>query len=115
MKIYSTYIPKMKSFVEFKIGMNAEENFKIIDESSPNDIWFHINNRPSEHVVARIPENITKKGLSSIIKQGCNICKHHSKYSSEKNVEVIYTKIENITKTIIIGTVEVKNEKLSIC
>jgi predicted ribosome quality control (RQC) complex YloA/Tae2 family protein len=105
----------MKRFVEFYVGMNAEENFELIDMASPNDLWFHVNNRSSGHVVAKIPENTSRKEISAIVKQGAFVCKYYSKYSSEQNLEIIYTKIENVKKTEIVGKVELSNHKIAFC
>jgi len=96
--------------IQFTIGSNAQDNFTIIDNANMTDIWFHVgNNRPSCHVVASIPTNIQiyRKNMRYIIKQGAVLCKQHSKYVSEKNVEIDYTCVKNITKTNIIGTVEI--------
>lgn len=106
------YIPKIKLNIKFLIGKNATDNFNIIDKSNENDLWFHINDSPSCHVIACIHEyNIDKKDLKYIIKQGGIICKQYSKYKSDKNVEIIYTSIKNIQKTNIIGTVLTQNTK----
>jgi hypothetical protein len=40
-----------------------------------------------------------------IVKQGAVICKEYSKCKSEKNVEIIYTNIENVVPTNIVGSV----------
>ena len=38
-------------------GVSAQDNFYLIDASSPQDTWFHVEGLPSCHVVAVIPEN----------------------------------------------------------
>ena len=51
-------------------------------------------------------QDLNNKQKLQIIKQGALICKRYSnKYKSQKNVEVIYTNIENVCKTNVIGTV----------
>ena len=49
----SVFIPKINTEVQFIIGKNAQENFDIIDASLPHYLWFHIENAPSCHVIAK--------------------------------------------------------------
>ena len=127
------YIPSMNVNIIYKIGRNAGDNFNLIDESDKNDLWFHINNKPSCHVIARLQnirfttqdndlpnyydihfDTLENKQKQQIIKQGALICKQFSKFKSEKNVEVVYTKIENVVKTEIIGSVLASKSKIII-
>jgi predicted ribosome quality control (RQC) complex YloA/Tae2 family protein len=115
MKIVTKYISATKCDVIFKIGGNAIENDKLIDEADKNDLWFHIADQPSCHVIADISNVefiVDKKQLLKIAIQGAVLCKENSKYKSDKNVNIIYTKIENITKTEIPGKVISNNAKL---
>lgn len=129
MKIVTRYIPSCNETIVYKVGKNAKNNFEIIDESHPEDIWFHLSNDSSCHVIAVLNyehfnticngvndtdkmnlrfnfKDLNNKQKLQIIKQGALICKQYSnKYKSQKNVEVIYTNIENVCKTNIIGTV----------
>lgn len=107
MKCETRYISPLGVDIEFKIGRDAADNFNIIESSQKNDIWFHIDQHSSCHVIASMPEDInyTKKQLMYIIKQGAILCKQHSKYKSQKDVSIIYTYIKNITMTNIIGSV----------
>jgi len=102
--------------IVYRIGANAQDNFDIIDQSNPQDIWFHVEGRPSCHVIASVPDNMTmtmtKKEKHKLIKKGAELCKIHSKYKSEKNLKIIYTKVENITKTETLGSVLLSNEKI---
>jgi len=92
------FIPKVNEEVHFVIGKNAKENFEIIDHSKPNDLWFHIENAPSCHVIAKINDSWDRKQIASIVKQGALLCKINSKFSSMQNVRVIYTKIQHVEK-----------------
>jgi predicted ribosome quality control (RQC) complex YloA/Tae2 family protein len=114
MKQITRYIDSIKSDIVFTIGGNAQENFDIIDASNPDDIWFHVDNLPSEHIVATIPEdvNIDKKQLGKIVTQGALLCKQYSKYASQKNLPIIYTRIKDILKTEKIGCVIAQNQKI---
>ena len=114
MKSETVYFCQLNENIEFLIGKNQKDNFDIIDMSRPNDLWFHLNDCPSCHVIAKLPENIDKKNLKYIIKRGALLCKQNSKYKSEKDVDVIYTFIKNIKKTNKVGCVKTTNTK-NIC
>lgn len=113
MKYETRYIASLGIDIEFKLGKNAADNFDIIESSQTNDIWFHIDDHSSCHVIASIPDdtNFNKKQLLYIIKQGAILCKQHSKYKSQQNVSIIYTYIKNVTMTNIIGSVITENTK----
>ena len=106
-------IPSLQSKITYTIGKNAKNNFEIIDKAHEEDIWFHIEGESSCHVIASIPldRKLDKKQLRQIITQGAVLCKSKSRYKSNKNVSVIYTKVENITKSEPIGTVIANNFK----
>jgi predicted ribosome quality control (RQC) complex YloA/Tae2 family protein len=109
--------------IEYIIGQNASENFKIIDDAiddapddAPDDVnndymWFHIDGYPSCHVLCKVHNNLSKKDFLKVIKRGALCCKENSKYRTEKSVSVIYTYLKNVTKTDIIGTVITSNTK----
>jgi|TARA_B110000008_G_scaffold278186_1_gene321243 predicted ribosome quality control (RQC) complex YloA/Tae2 family protein len=103
--------PKLHIDVEYVIGKNAQENFEIIDDAEDHHIWFHVHGHSSSHVIAKLDDELNKKDLRYIIKQGAILCKQYSKLKSNKNVEIVYTTIENITKTEIPGSVITENEK----
>lgn len=131
MRIVTRYIDSCNETFIYKVGRNAKNNYEIIDESHPQDIWFHLSNDSSCHVIAVLNldhynsihndvndtekmnirynfklDDLNTKQKSQIIKQGALICKQYSnKYKSQKNVEVIYTNIENVCKTNRVGTV----------
>lgn len=116
MKSETIYFDNMKRSITFIIGKNAQDNFDIIDESQDNDIWFHIENESSCHVIAKLSKELLleldKKELRTIIKKGSLLCKENTpKYKKEKKVCIIYTFCKNIKKTNIIGCVETQNTK----
>ncbi len=108
------YIQKLGLDITFIIGQNAAENFQIIDDSQSDDLWFHVSEFPSCHVVAKINDimdNINRKDMKYVVKQGAVLCKQYSKYKSVKNLDIIYTEISNVQKTSIIGSVITSNTK----
>lgn len=96
--------------ISFYIGRNAEDNFKVIDiaeQKNPENLWFHVQDKPSNHVVAEIPTSLKldKKQMRYIVTQGAVFCKQYSSYKSDSNVKIIWTKIKNIKKTSTLGSV----------
>jgi len=111
MLLKTIYIPKINHSVEFMIGTNAADNFKVIDESNPTDLWFHIENDSSAHIVAKIHNKLDRKGLNAIIKQGSQLCKQFYTKGNTDNICVVYCKIHDIQKTDIPGKVIIQNYK----
>jgi predicted ribosome quality control (RQC) complex YloA/Tae2 family protein len=116
MRTENIFIDALKREIEFCIGKNQNENFTIIDKASLDDLWFHAKDESSCHVVCKIPDDLNKKDLRYIIKIGAIICKNNTnKLKSIKGVEIIYTKIKNITKTDVEGCVFAENTKVIKC
>jgi|LauGreDrversion4_2_1035121.scaffolds.fasta_scaffold05880_2 predicted ribosome quality control (RQC) complex YloA/Tae2 family protein len=114
MKTETVFLSNIHMEMTYNIGVSAQDNFDLIDASNPQDIWFHVEGLPSCHVVAVIPENekLEKKKMQTIIKRGALICKQNSKYVSHKNLPIIYTKISNVQKTNILGSVTTTDTKI---
>jgi len=112
MKTIQLLIQPLRETITFHIGQNKEDNFLVIDISNPNDIWFHINNISSCHIVASMPENVAKKDKKYIVKAGAMLCKKYTnKAKGETNVEIVYTEIKNVVKTETIGCVHLLERK----
>jgi predicted ribosome quality control (RQC) complex YloA/Tae2 family protein len=107
MKTQEIFIPSLNEIITYFIGSNAEDNWKIIDKSKLDDIWFHLSDYPSCHVIANLSKKYNKKDQKYIIKQGAILCKQNSKFKSEKNIKIVYTNIKNIKKTDIVGSVNI--------
>ena len=97
----------------FLIGSHQSENQELIDNSKNSDIWFHVANVPSCHVICQLDDIVIKdkKHLKKVIKQGALCCKIHSKFANVKNLEITYCRVEDLTNTDVIATVIVKNGK----
>jgi predicted ribosome quality control (RQC) complex YloA/Tae2 family protein len=109
------YFQNIKNPITFYIGKNKEDNFHIINISKDNDLWFHIKNESSCHIISVIPDNISKKEKKSIIKRGCLLCKQYTaKINQIEKIEVYYTEVKNIILTEIIGTVIANKTKIYI-
>ena len=113
MKKEAILIPAVNRTITFIIGENAQDNFDIIDNAKHNDIWFHVHNESSCHVIASIPtdEKFNKKQINKIVIQGACICKKNSKFNSSKDLQIVYSNVCNVVKTHITGQVQVVNAK----
>ena len=92
MKTETIFIQGLEREILFHIGKNQNENFKVIDMGSEDDLWFHAKDESSCHVVCEIPDDIDKKELQYIIKAGALLCK------------------SNTNKLIILITINLTNE-----
>jgi len=115
MKTQEVLISKIGEIILYKIGTNAQENWDLIDESSEDDLWFHVDGLPSCHVVTSLPnpEKYNRNEIAYIAKQVAVLCKQYSKYASQKKLPIIYSKIKDIKKTDVLGSVTTnQNAKL---
>lgn len=91
-----------------KIGQSAEENDKIVSDAKQTDIWFHLANFSSCHVI------ITCSNEYPITNQMINYCamivKQNTKYKNLSKVTVNYTEIKNVRKTNVRGMVILKGK-----
>jgi predicted ribosome quality control (RQC) complex YloA/Tae2 family protein len=117
MKLETIFVEGLNRYINFYIGKDQYENFKVIDKGNDNDLWFHAKGTSSCHVVSIIPDDIKdKKKLKYIIKKGALLCKNNTNKLKEfKNIEISYTQIKNIIKTDIPGQVETLSSKTIIC
>lgn len=111
MKVYNHTIDDFD--YEIIIGNNASENWTIFDDSEPFDLWFHIDNLPSCHVI--IKQKVKKEQdinyFNEIITLAADYCKQNSKFKDKKN-KIIYTNIGNLKKGKDTGSLIILNNKL---
>ena len=113
MKIETVVFTNGKLTIDYMIGLNAQDNFNIIDLGNPNDIWFHVSDLPSCHIIACTSkeDKLTKKEIQMIVKRGAIICKQNSKYTNVPKLQITYTKLMNIQKSNPVGSVITTNTK----
>lgn len=106
----------MKTFVHtigdieytINIGSNAKENWILIDNSYPDDLWLHLDNYPSAHVVISQKTNNSNEIFypNQIIAIGSDYCKFYSKHGKKSHkVKIVYTEIKNLKKGKEVGDV----------
>lgn len=97
----------------YQIGRNATENTELVLRSSAMDVWFHVNDQPSAHLIYYNPDgldldHLRKKG---VIYRMALTLKKKSKYRSFNNIEIIYDYIKNITPLTKPGMVQCNSPK----
>ena len=93
------------------IGKNKNENWAIIDDASGTDLWFHISEIPSCHVLLKNDEKL-RLVPRQVIKRCAYLCKINSAAKTVSKCDVIYATISNIKKTDIVGQVTVTQSKM---
>lgn len=97
---------------EYEIGKSSQENHDIIDKANPYDLWFHVSNYPSCHVICKLEDiKYDKKMFNKIVKQGALCCKQYCKFKNVQDLTIIYTRIKNVIKTNIPGQVTTEHIK----
>lgn len=88
-------------------GKNKQGNNDLLDDADAADVWFHISNFSSGHVILKNPNQLAiNKIPRQVLKRCACICKSSTK-TSEKNCAIIYTQRSNIEKTSILGQVNI--------
>lgn len=92
------------------IGQNSKDNWEIIDNASDHDIWFHLEEFASPHVILRMTEDIKLKAVPKWLLIECAIaCKQKSSQKKMNKVTIIYTNIKNVKKAEKVGSVTTFN------
>ena len=117
MKEYSVKISD-RNFI-IRVGQNSKENWNLIDCADYFDLWFHLDDNPSGHVVIKeiLNKNLVLTRTNEffdypyeLILIGSQYCKTQSKYKKSK-VTVVYTTISNVKKGKDIGSVFINKAK----
>lgn len=93
------------------IGKNKKENWQIIDNAIESDIWFHVSESPSCHVILKNMLSTLSAIPIQVIKRCAYLCKINSNSKYEKKSVIIYTSISNVKKTNNEGEVTITNCK----
>jgi predicted ribosome quality control (RQC) complex YloA/Tae2 family protein len=105
-------MPKTETFVwknteyEILIGKNRQENWELIDNANPADVWFHIADFPSCHVFLINKANARLGEIDrQILKRCACLCKSNTSSKNAKKIDILYTSVENIHKGKEVGSV----------
>lgn len=99
MKTHHICVPNVATDLEYRIGSNAAENSALIQKSSPDDLWFHLDGMASAHVLVTPPSGLSKKQKQTVIKWGATLCKKHSRVHHDSRVSVVYTTVARLRLT----------------
>ncbi len=113
MKIDKVYDIILNKDLIYTIGENAIDNWNIIDAANKHDIWFHVQNSPSCHIILHLDSKNDIPSKQTLI-HCASICKYNSKVANNKNVKIIYTNVFNVHKTKQIGSVITHKTKIII-
>src|SRR5947209_3036296 len=91
-----------------KIGKNQDENDKIISDAKQNDLWFHLSNLTSCHVILEYSKDYPIS--NQMIYYCAKLVKENTKFKNLPKLTVNYTEIKNIKKTEIKGKVIIKGK-----
>ena len=98
--------------VTFYIGRTQHENHAVIDLGGPHDLWFHVADQPSCHVVAILPMDCDRKQRSKIIRHGARLCKQYTNsVKSASHVPITYALVSQVTKDTVPGRVHITDER----
>jgi predicted ribosome quality control (RQC) complex YloA/Tae2 family protein len=86
------------------IGRNRHENIQILKESSPHDIWFHLEDISGPHLVLKTEgQEFSKQFLYK-----CATILREYKKNLPSHVPAIYTEVKYVKQTHNIGEVNVR-------
>ena len=95
----------------FFVGQNARENWKLLDESEPDDLFVHAAGAPSCYVIVVSRPRHNTAPIFSIedIRYACTLCKSHSSNAlkTEEQIEVLYVPVRNVRKGRTAGQVRI--------
>jgi predicted ribosome quality control (RQC) complex YloA/Tae2 family protein len=85
---------------------NAKENDLIRKNASQNDLWFHLENKPSPHAILEWNENVK----NSDIYEAAQCVKDNSKFKDQTKIYVIYIKVKQVKNAEQDGSVFLKSK-----
>lgn len=113
MKTETLFLRGLNREITFYVGTRKADNFDVLDNGEPNDLWFHANEVSSCHVVASVPPDIASNQLRYIVKAGALLCKRYTPNIKRlDNVDILYTRVKHVTKTRHIGCVTIAEHQI---
>ncbi len=101
MRRVKNYVPYEKLEIEgfdAYLGKNARGNDIVtLKLSSKNDLWFHAKNRPSSHLILKLPSKLKTLDDSVIIK-AAEVVAQRSKANCGEKVDVDYAFVKDVKK-----------------
>lgn len=101
MKTLSVNVPENNCEYGIVVGQNAHQNDFILKNSSPNDLWFHLDNVSSAFIILQTGGDIIPKRYLNYI----GTLFREYKNGLPARYTVIYTEVRNVKLTNVTGTV----------
>ena len=92
------------------IGKDKMENWSLIDAAAESDIWFHVKDVPSCHVILKCSSKL--KEVPRAVLSHCGVLCRQNSGKSNPNSEIIYTSVKNVKKGVHEGSVVVTSAKV---
>ncbi len=96
----------MKSYIfngiNFTLGCNAEENWKIIGTADKTDYWVHLDGYPSAHVIIHID-----KVLNEDLEYAKKLILDQTKKAPD-TAKIVYSQVKNIKRGSKVGEVIIR-------
>lgn len=88
-----------KTFVNniIKIGQNKDENDKLVANSKQTDLWFHLANLPSCHVI--LESDNDNQATREMIIYAAQLTKQNTKYRDHSKIIVNYIQVKYVRRT----------------
>ncbi len=98
LKSYTPYEKIRIGEYDAYLGKNARGNDIVtLKLSSKGDVWFHAKNRPSSHLILKLPSKLKTLDYSVIIK-AAEVVAQRSKANCEEKVDVDYAFVKDVKK-----------------
>ena len=108
MYLFEEHFDFLEDLLIFTAGKNATENQTLLIAAEPTDLWFHVANVPSSHLIVKINDlKLTKIQKKKIITRAAILLKSISKQNNISKLEIIYTNVDNVMLTDIDGLVNI--------
>jgi len=100
--------------IKYYVGQSAKENWELLDiaiKENPNYIWFHLNSFASPYVIMWLSiddlNELNINQYNQYIQYGANLCKEYSKYKYLKDIKIMYTSVNKLSKVDKLGEVDI--------
>ena len=77
------------------VGRNNAENDKLTFTSAPDDVWVHVKDYHSSHVIIQARGKVVPE---KVVLTACEICAYYSKGREGGKTDVVYTNKKNVKK-----------------
>jgi predicted ribosome quality control (RQC) complex YloA/Tae2 family protein len=79
-------------------GTNARDNWRILEEADPSDIWVHNYENPSAYVIIKTRELLNTAPTLDDIRHAGIICTRSSKQVNERKNKICYLEVKYVHK-----------------